>query len=742
MTRRFKKRRDEVSLTRAWQRSVGAGPIRVRRLRVVQVGLYAIACILAGRLVQIQVVKHEVFAAMAVNQHYEDVKLPARRGLILDRKFEELVLNKLSYDIGLYLRFFEKSPANIKALADALNVKTPWLRAKIAGSDKYVPLVWRVEESVAQAVEALDMPAVIIHESSERIYPFNETLGQVLGFVGLEGKGLSGLEFTYDEQLRGRPGRTILRRDATGKSLMAVQAATHDPVPGHNLILSVDYVAQTIAEEELLRAVETYRAKGGSVVITNPSTGEVLAIASVPSFNANRLHAYTAEDWRIRPITDIFEPGSTFKIVTMMAALTEGYDPANDIFFCENGKYQIYGHTIEDSEPFAWLSFKNVFKKSSNIGTAKIAQDLGKEALFRAARDFGFGNKTDIGLIGEVDGILKKPTEWSNFSVAAISYGYEVAVTAIQMTMAYGAVANGGLLMKPLLVKEVIDHAGETVVKKDPQVIRRVMHREAANAMARILEEAVTEGTGTEAAIPGLRIAGKTGTAKKPAADRPGYSSRHFVASFVGFYPADHPRLLIHVMIDEPYPVHSGGSVAAPTFRRILQRIDHLYDPPPVQYTQHPKLNPTAKTQAIKAPDLRGRTLQTATRWLMELDIPFRLQGDGLIVVDQAWQAEPQGHNPGLLLLTLANPGTRARYTQMPDLIGRSLREAVTELAMRNLQAKVMGSGRVIRQDPEPGAKIRSGAHCLLEAEWETALLLERHLQDQKETRESHAVEP
>ncbi|MFQ5752404.1 MAG: penicillin-binding transpeptidase domain-containing protein, partial [bacterium] len=527
----------------------------------------------------------------------------------------------------------------------------------------------------------------------------------------------SGIELAYDDYLSGKDGQSILQRDAKGKIIMPINSTTQQQKSGHNVILTIDNVLQTIAEEELKQAVQQFNARGGNVIISNPNTGEILTMASAPGFDANHATRYQPETWRIRAITDIFEPGSTFKIVTMMSALAGKYKKLNDIIYCENGRFEMFGEQINDAEKHGWLSVKNVFVHSSNIGTAKIAQEIGKENLFVASRKFGFGNKTGIELPGEVTGILKKPSEWSGFTLAAVSYGHEVAVTPLQVAMAYGAIANGGTLMKATIVKEITDQENRFIYKFQPQRIRKVMEPETARELAAIMVDVVEKGTGQSAKIPNIKIAGKTGTAQKPLLNGKGYSTTKFVASFAGFYPAEGPKLLIYVTIDEPYPIHSGGNVAAPAFRNILKRILKLYNLPTDPYlTEAPDESPNL------LPELIGRSKETALHVLKDLNIEPQIYGQGEFVQKLRLTTTMDKEENRQIMLTLADYPQESEYTTIPDLKGMSLRKAVSELTRKGLKVKIFGSGRVVSQEPEAGSKSKVGATCVIECEPATKL--------------------
>jgi cell division protein FtsI/penicillin-binding protein 2 len=688
--------------------------VRLWRIQLVQYLLGLVGAVVVLRLFQIQILDRDYYVALANEQYLLQITVRAQRGPIYDRNGKELALNKPCYELGLYVKSVNEPKTTAKKLSKILKKSEREILNQIRSGKSFVWLTRKLEEEAAAAIEKMKLPGVTLIESSERVYPLNEKAAQVIGFVDIDGKGLSGIESAYDKYLKGLDGWSLLQKDAKGNTVMPIESATREPQDGDEIILTLDHVLQTIAEEELANAVSRYDAKGGSVVITNPNTGEVLALASVPGFNANQARKYASETWRIRSVTDIFEPGSTFKIVTMTAALFYGIKKTNDIVFGENGKFTYFGEEINDPEKHGWLSLRNVLKFSSNIGTVKIADEVGKAKLYKIARDYGFGNKTGIGLSGEVSGILKKPTFWSNFSLAAVAIGHEVAVTPLQMAMAYGAIANGGLLMKPAIIKQIKSKDKKILKEFQPQVIRRVMDRKTANTLAAILEEVVEDGTGQLAKIPGYRIAGKTGTAQKPWESKAGYSDTKFVASFAGFYPANQPELLIFLMLDEPYPTHSGGHVAAPTFRNILTRIIKLYDKSHLRYTE----NSTTEIKVqdtVTIPNLVGRRLETATNILKDLDIKFKLVGQGVFVKKQELKEQVKGRKNPEIILTLSDFPINSDYTMVPNLVGLSLRSAVNKLYLKGLEVQILGSGRVVRQDPPPGTKIKVGARCFLE---------------------------
>jgi cell division protein FtsI (penicillin-binding protein 3) len=389
----------------------------------------------------------------------------------------------------------------------------------------------------------------------------------------MDGEGLEGVERRYEPHSRGEKRVTILQRDALGRTVFPKGLAEQNPSPGHSLVLTIDEVIQYITEKELEEAVARTRAKSGAMIVLDPRTGGLLALAISPRFDPNAVSALGPERWRNRALTDAYEPGSTMKAIVAAAALEEKVMRPETPVFGENGRLPVANTVIHDHEKLGWVSFSQVIQKSSNIGAAKTGMLLGDERLYRYLQAFGFGQRTDVDLPGEAAGLLKQTREWGRRSVASISMGQEIGVTPVQMVSAVAAIANGGVLMKPYVVSEIRDAKGHLVKQMLPQVRRRVISPETARAVTTILEGVVTDGTGGKAAIAGFRVAGKTGTAQKIDPHTGTYSTTQFVGSFVGYAPADNPRLAMIVVIDEPQGEAWGGTVAAPVFNRVGAQV-------------------------------------------------------------------------------------------------------------------------------------------------------------------------
>jgi cell division protein FtsI (penicillin-binding protein 3) len=548
------------------------GPSRGRRYALLVLLLAGFGVILF-RLVNLQVLQAAELTARADRQHQKSVTLEGVRGTVMDRHGKVLAMNvEVPSIFGVPTAL--DSPANAaRSLSPVLHIRREEIEKKLRQDKHFVWLARKVEPEQGRRLEQLSIDGIGMVMEGRRFYPKGPLLAHVLGFVGMDGVGLEGLERRYEPQLHGERRLTILQRDALGRTVFPKGLREQVPAAGHALTLTIDEVIQYIAEKELEDAVDHARAKSGTIIVMEPRSGAILAMAVTPRFDPNAVASLTADRWRNRALTDTFEPGSTMKVVVAAAALEERVMMPGSMLFGENGRMTIANTTIHDHEKLGWMTFAQMMHKSSNIGAAKTGILLGEHRLYRYLQAFGFGQRTDIDLPGEVAGLLKSPREWGRRSLASISMGQEVGVTPLQMVSAISAIANDGVLMKPYVVSEVKDQKGQRVKEILPQVKRRVVSPTTARTLTAILEGVVTSGTGTKAAIPGFRAAGKTGTAQKVDPRTGAYSSALSVGSFVGFVPADAPRLAMIVVIDEPQGEAWGGVVAAPVFRRVGEQV-------------------------------------------------------------------------------------------------------------------------------------------------------------------------
>jgi cell division protein FtsI/penicillin-binding protein 2 len=559
---------------------------------------------------------------------------------------------------------------------------------------------------------------VRVEKDARRRYPRGELASHVLGHTDIDNRGIAGIELQQNLMLNGIPGKQTLQRDALGNRLPDIRMPVVQPKHGQSIILTIDHVMQTIAAEELRSSMEMFEASGGIVIISNPMTGEILAMDCAPGFDPNRPGAYSLDSRRNRAITDLYEPGSTFKLVTFAGILQEKLRTPEDIIFCENGKMRVYDHDIKDIKNFGKLTVREVLQNSSNIGTVKLANILGNEKLYRYARDFGFGVETRLNLDGEVAGSLKHPMSWSGTTRAAMAMGYEVSVTALQMLMAFGAVANGGLLLEPQIVVGARDEEGRAHRVAEPKIVRRVISASIAHTLTGMLENVVSNGSGKEAAIAGVRIAGKTGTAHKPLTRGLGYAPSDYNSSFIGFFPADRPRYLVLVLLENPRTTYWGGMVAAPTFRRITQRLLNLA---PQEEREAPGEAETVMSfEKTIVPDLTNRPREIAEEILENTDLDVEWEGTGDFVLNQSPAAGAVVNSGSKVTLNLFYVTKNGSGVRMPSVVGLSLREALRRLSMAGVETRVHGSGRVIRQTPAAGAPIRNGERCYIECQAKT----------------------
>lgn len=536
------------------------------------IGFLWIAAI-AGRLYHLQVLKHEHYVAKATRQQQRVIKLDPPRGTIYDARGRELAVS-VQVDSAFAVPSEVRDP---RATASALARTVPGLDARklvrdLSRDRDFVWVARKLDPPVADAVRALELDGIHFLQESKRYYPMRELAAQVLGYVGTDNHGLAGLEALYDERVAGKPGMRTVLRDASGKMVVAPGLSFAEAEPGQDLHLTLDAAIQHIVERELERSVTERGASRGMAVFLDPRTGGVLAMASYPGFDPNEFARYPASRWRNRTIMDVYEPGSTFKIITAAAALGSGLVRSTDVFDCEMGGTVVYGKRIRDHKPFGSLTFAQVLEKSSNVGVIKAALILGDQRLYTAIRAFGFGRPTGIDLPGEGSGIVHPMERWGMRGKAYISFGQGISVTPLQLATAVAAVANEGTLLKPHVVAATGRGGVVEAKHSGPPVVGRAVDAATARELKRLLEGVVQLGTGKGAAVPGYRVGGKTGTAQIPV--RGGYSRNGYLPSFVGFAPVDQPVLVGVVAIAEPQGwAYHGGQVAAPVFGAIARQV-------------------------------------------------------------------------------------------------------------------------------------------------------------------------
>src|SRR5262247_191576 len=633
---------------------------------------------LLGRLGYPQIVKHEEYSRLAESQHAKTVALKPKRGPIVDRN--GLVLAESSGAESLFAlpHRIDDVPRLARTLAPILGDPASEIAKRMDPAKRFVWVKRKLPPAVAQAMKDLNEPGLGFLQESLRLYPNRELAAQVVGFEGLDGKGLGGIEQVWDTHLAGVEGRALVERDALGREVTGAPTILKGSVPGQGVALTLDATLQYLAEKEVEAAWTRTRSKAAMAVMMDPRTGEILALAIRPTFNPNAYATATDEQRRNRAITDPFEPGSTFKVI-MAAALEEGVVRPTDRFYGENGKIKVATAVISDWKPFGWLTFSEVLQNSSNVGSIKAGMQLGKERYYRYITAFGFGQPVGLGLPGESRGQLRAPARWSALSLATMSIGQEISVTAVQILSAFAAIANGGRLMQPQIVRAVLDAQGREVSVFEPKPIRQVISPETARELTTIMTAVVREGTGHNAAIPGYEVAGKTGTAQKMDPTIHRYSHAPGVLSFVGFAPADDPRIAMIVMLDEPKNEKWGSEAAAPIFSAIgREALRHLNVPPrgttpvPIVRTDAgametaPAVRLASFDEATAAgvmPLLQGRSLRQAMAVLAPFDVAIEVRGHGVVMAQSPVPGTPM--SSGMLCrLTLAGPADQPAASQ------------------------------------------------------------------------------
>ncbi len=645
------------------------------------------AALIVVQLVNVQVLKSDELSARAERQQERRIETPARRGRIIDRNGVDMAVSLSATSVAANPRQIGNPRSLARRISAITGEPVNRLVRRLDTNRAFAWVARRVDEQTAERLYALDPLAMWKLPATRRHHPLSTVAGQLIGHVNVDNDGAGGLEMHWDEHLGGRDGWMISLVDAHGQIVPKTFQPTFAPEQGGNVHLTIDAAYQAIVEHELSIAVERWNAAGGLALVYNALTGQVLAMANVPTYDPNEFDRVTdGFVRRNRVLTDPYEPGSTFKIVAASAALAEGKVTPEEVIDCRG---KAFG--IEDSHPLEMLTFRHVIEKSSNVGTIRVSMRLSDEEFYRWVRRFGFGAETGVDLPSESKGILAAVSSWSSRSHATISMGQEIGVTALQLAAAYGALANDGWLMKPYIVSQITDRDGATRERFEPQRRRQVVPARTARLMTEMLCGVVERGTGRNARMPDLRIAGKTGTAQIAGPDGKGYEAGAYVASFVGFLPDMDPRLVCVVSIARPSPVYYGGSVAAPAFKDIMRRI----------INRDVEILNRADTHLPVMPNLTGLSVDAASRKLDSLGVQTRTVGSGNVVIGQ-WPPPSAGRS-GLTHAELVLSEPDHLGTAVPDVRGKSVRHALAALTASGLRARLTGSGRVLYQWPAPG---------------------------------------
>ncbi len=647
--------------------------------------------IVIARLVHLQFSQHETLIERAKQQQQDAIPTTAPRGELLDR--QERQLARSIQTVSLFVDPFGLDSAALECtaseLSNTLGMKYADLLKEFrdgqAEKKRFIRVVRRLDADQAGKITALGLPGLHFELEPKRYYPNGPLAAHVLGYVGIDGKGLGGVEQFYNSKIAGEPGQLFLERDAKGKPYESYEIASK---PGQTVVLTIDQTVQYQAEQALNAAIQRTRAKSGTVIVLDPKSGEILALANAPSFDPNNVAATKAETRSNWALQNIYEPGSTFKIVAFAAALEKNLVKPEDRIDCQMGAITVAGRVIHDHTAFGTLTITQALEKSSNVAAIKLGLRVGDPTMYDYIRRFGFGSKTGIELPGETVGIVRKVERWQASSIGSIAIGQEVGVTPVQMVSAFGAVANDGVRIAPHLIREVRNAEGAVVYRAQPEQ-RRVISAQVATSLRGMLEGVTLIGTAKQAQLDGYSAAGKTGTAQKIDPRTKAYSATKHVASFVGFAPLSNPRVAIIVVIDEPAGAYHGGDVAAPVFREVAELILPGLDVEPdielksapqfiAQVPEDPEKAAKLREEQEKAEQERRATMPTV------------------------------GNNGGRGGEVVYARGTK-KAMLMPDLRGRSVRDVARTCQQLGLQVEARGEGKVFKQSPAAGTEINSG---------------------------------
>lgn len=575
------------------------------------------------RSFELQMLQSEKLSAGAKKQHSRVYKMPPVRGTLLDRNKKPLATSVWATSIYL-------NPKEVKdphKLARTISKPLGLPREKLIGLTRSKkPFVWikRGEDpGTAKKIKALNLPGVGFTEEQKRIYPKGALLGQAIGFTNVDLKGVEGLEYGFEKMLAGKPATARIRTDGRGNRISDVLLNTKEQsTKGNDVLLTVDSNIQHITETALEKGVKEAKADRGAVLLMNPQTGEILSMASYPFFDPNRFGEFPQETIKNLPVWMSFEPGSTLKVFLAATLLEEEMGDENTEYDCENGKRKIGPKVIKDVHGHGILTVSETITYSSNICAWKMGRTLGKKKLHDSLRNFGFGDTVGVDLPGEARGKIQNLRNWGDLELATISFGQGISVTSIQLATALSSIANGGYLMKPYIVKKIISPEGKVLMEKNPELVKKVISYDTASKVTGILEQVVERGTGKNAAISGYRVAGKTGTAQMPDPETGTYHESRYLSSFIGFAPADDPRLALVVIVENPRTHTYGGVIAAPIFKSITEKVLFYMQIPPRE----------KKAGETVMPDMVNKSARDVMKWAEKEEVSVRFIGSGYVV--------------------------------------------------------------------------------------------------------------
>src|SRR5215204_1152314 len=647
--------------------------------------------VVCARLVYLQFSQHDALANRARQQQQNSIETSPLRGELLDRQERQLARSVQTVSLFLDPDGLDAATLDRTAqqLAQALGMKQADLEKEFREAQeekrRFIWVARRLDADHANKIVAMNLPGIQTRLEPKRYYPNGPLAAHVLGYVGLDGAGLGGLEQSYNAKIAGEPGRLFLERDANGKPYEGYEIAAK---PGQTVVLTIDQSIQYQAEQALQAAVQRSRAKSGTVIVLDPRSGEILALANAPTFDPNRVSDAKPETRSNWALQNIYEPGSTFKVVAFSAALEKKLAKVDDHIDCQMGAITVAGRVIHDHHPFGSLTIAEALAKSSNVAAIKLGLRVGDPAMYDYIKRFGFGSRTGIELPGETAGILRKVERWQPSSIGSIAIGQEIGVTPVQMVAAFGALANDGVRVAPHLIREVRNAEGAVVYRAQPEQ-RRVITAETAITLRGMLEGVTLRGTAKQAQLDGYSAAGKTGTAQKIDPKTKAYSATKFVGSFVGFAPVSNPQVVIIVVIDEPSGAYHGGDVAAPVFREVAEQIlPHLGVMPAIETSSVPELVAQVNEDPERAAKIRDEQVQSEQQ--RKATLPT---------------VDSNGGRGGEVVYAVATKNAML----MPDLRGRSVRDVARTCSQLGLQVEARGEGRVLKQNPSAGMEVNTG---------------------------------
>ncbi len=657
--------------------------MNINRLLIVLVFIVAVFFALAARLFNLQILKSEELKYFAQRQQTATETIQPERGLIYDRNNVLLAYSRDDITFLVDTRMLKKKNADTIAYYFSKYFKKPasYYLDKMNNTKGIVYLERKVNGEAALRLKTLKVNGFKWESDPTRIYPYDNLASHILGFVGNDGTGRSGVERTFEQELQGTPGSRIILRDAKGNMITLREESVKPAVPGNNLYLTINKSIQSALEEELREGKNNFGATDAIGIVLNPKTGEILALSNIEDYNPNKYNLYSDTLLRNKALTDTYEPGSTFKAISMSVMLDKNVCNENEILFVENGTYHYKSIVIKDAHPYSNLSVKEIFTKSSNIGMSKLSQRIDKESFYVYLRNFGFGNCTNIELPAETPGVLKKPSNWTEYTKSSLSFGYEISLTPLQLIMAYATLINGGLLYQPQLIYKSESGNKSGIKNFTPVLIRRVISEETSKKMRNLFSLVVEEGTGKKAKINNITVGGKTGTSRKLVNGQ--YSTSHYNSSFIGFFPVENPAYIILILVDSPSKnSYYGGDVAAPIFRNVAERIISLdselqkFNSSVEEENNYSLIeNAIAKNNSIK--DTSVNIVKVKPR------------------IDE----------------------TKLNNKYFPDLRGMTFRDAIKVLTRLGVKYELSGTGKIISQNILPNTTIRKGMKCVLTGE-------------------------